>query len=172
MFLCIIEGSDKAGKSTLAKHLSEVFNLDVTHLSKPKTKDTYTEYSEMIADIKGPMIFDRSFLSEYVYATLWRGGCKITSEQFRDLELKLINKVTREIGIPLFVVHAHAPLEVIRERCIKEGEELLQLDQISKCQSLYRDIFSETSLLHWTYDSSVSKPESVSSIISEILKQP
>ena len=166
--LCIIEGSDKAGKSTLAKHLSEVYNLECTHLSKPKTTDTFKEYSDMIDDIEGPMIYDRSYLSEYVYATLWRGGCKITAEQFRFLDNKIIGKAS-ELNLGIVLIYASAPLEVIQERCVREKEDLLQLDQIEKCQSLYQEIMAKTIIPKITYNSSIQKPENISELIKNIL---
>jgi thymidylate kinase len=165
--LCIIEGSDKAGKSTLAKHLSEVFGLKCTHLSKPKTDDTYKEYSDMIDNINGPIIYDRSFLSEYVYATLWRGGCKITNDQFRDLENKFVMKAN-ELKLQNFVIYAHAPFEVIKYRCIKEKEDLLQLDQIAKCQTLYSEIMSKTMLKKIDYNSSTQQPKNISELITKL----
>lgn len=166
--LCIIEGSDKAGKSTLAKHLTEVYNLECTHLSKPKTTDTFKEYSDMIDSIQGPMIYDRSYLSEYVYATLWRGGCKITTEQFRILDQKILDKAN-QLGLGIVLVYASAPLEVIQERCIREKEDLLQLDQIARCQSLYQEIMAKTILPRVTYNSSTQKPEDISEVIKYIV---
>lgn len=163
--LCIIEGSDKAGKSTLAKHLSELYGLPVTHLSKPKTNDTFKEYSDLINNISSPMIFDRSYLSEYVYANLWRGGCKITFEQFRILDNKIMEKAT-SLNMGLVLVYAFAPFEVIKSRCIAEKEDLLQLDQIEKCQSLYQEIMAKTILPMVTYNSSVQQPKDISQTIS------
>lgn len=165
--LCIIEGSDKAGKSTLAKHLSEVFGLECTHLTKPKTNDSFTEYSDMIDNIKGPMIYDRSFLSEYVYATLWRGGCKITDEQFKILEDKLKQKAI-ELNVKTFVIYAQAPFEVIKERCITEKEDLLQLDQVAKCQKLYGEIMAKTTLMRIEYNSSTQTPQNISNLIGTL----
>jgi thymidylate kinase len=165
--LCIIEGSDKAGKSTLAKHLSEVFNLECTHLTKPKTDDSFNEYSDMIDNIKGPMIYDRSFLSEYVYANLWRGGCKITNDQFRALENKIVLKA-HELKLQVFVIYAFAPLEIIKERCIKEKEDLLQLDQVEKCQKLYSEIMSKTMLMKINYNSSTQLPKHISQLIGQL----
>lgn len=167
--LCIIEGSDKAGKSTLAKHLSEVFGLECTHLTKPKTDDSFTEYMDMINNIKGPMIYDRSFLSEYVYATLWRGGCKITDEQFRTLERQLVYKA-RELKLDTIVVYAFAPLEVIKERCIKEKEDLLQLDQVETCQKLYSEIMAKTMLCKINYNSSTQQPRHISQLIEQLFQ--
>ena len=166
--LCIIEGSDKAGKSTLAKHLSEVYNLKCTHLSKPKTTDTFKEYSDMIDLIDGPMIYDRSYLSEYVYATLWRGGCKITADQFKILDQKIMDKAN-DLQIGIVLIYASAPLEVIKERCVREKEDLLQIDQIEKCQSLYQEIMAKTMLPKITYNSSVQKPENISELIKNII---
>lgn len=167
--IIFIEGIDKAGKSTLAKHLSNAFNLPIVHLSKPKTDDSYTEYLELIKEINGPIIFDRTFLGEYVYANLWRGGCKITFDQFRDLEDKLLKRCCSELALPTFFIYASAPAEIIKERCIIEKEDLLKQEQIDTCFKLYSEIMQDTSIEFIQYDSSLKKPMDIEEQINYIL---
>ena len=169
--IILLEGIDKSGKSTLANLLSKEFGLPIQHLSKPKTDDVFSEYLKMISEIKGPVIFDRTFLGEYVYATLWRGGCKITQEQFRILEKKILDRACAELGLPLFLIYAYAPIEVIKERCIKENEEWLKQEQIETCFKLYSEIMSQTSIDFIKYDSSIEKPEEIVNGINFLLNK-
>lgn len=164
----VIEGSDKSGKTTLAKMLSEKYNLPIQHTGKPKTNDFVQEQLDIIANVKGPVIFDRSFLSEYVYAELWRGGCKITDEQFRMLEQKMYEKSV-ELGLDFVLVYAYAPAAIIKQRCIDEKEDLLQINQVDKCLELYEELFEKTSLSHIAYDSSVDSTEKIVSILHTLV---
>jgi tRNA uridine 5-carbamoylmethylation protein Kti12 len=163
--IIFIEGIDKSGKSTLAKYLAKAFNLEIQHLSKPKTKDPFIEYSDLIENLTSPIIYDRTFLGEYVYANLWRNGCTITPEQFRYLEAKLLNRCTNELKLPFYLIYACAPKEVIEQRCLLEKEELLQIDQIEKGLALYAEIMAQTQLPFLIYSSDSSSPSDICNLI-------
>jgi len=124
------------------------------HCSKPRTSDPFKEYSNMLKKAKGfiNMVYDRGYLGEYVYANLWRGGCKITAEQFKELDKIAVSQNA-------IVIHAFAPDDVILERCRKEGEELLKPEQIKRCSSLFEEIMSMTDLPVYKYDSSKYSPQ-------------
>jgi thymidylate kinase len=156
MLVIWIEGTDNTGKTTLAKELAQAFNLDYTHCAKPKTDNPFIEYSDMIDAIDRNSVFDRGYLGEFVYSNLWRGGCKITSKQFEELDLACHLKFQYVI-----LIHATAPIELIRQRCIKEKEDLLQLDQIEKCSALFQEIVGRCSLPKIVYDSSSQTPQDI-----------
>lgn len=156
MLLIICEGCDNTGKSTLAKKLVEEFNLDYIHNSKPQTNDPFQEYSDMIDGIRKDTVIDRAYLSEYVYSKLWRGGCVITTKQFEELDLQCQMKFEH-----VFLIHATAPLEVIKERCIAEKEELLKLDQVAQCAEWFKEIVGRCGLITIKYDSSYQEPSEV-----------
>lgn len=154
--LIIIEGPDNTGKTTLARHLQEVFSLDYIHCSKPKTDNPYLEYCELADSIKKPTVIDRAHLGEYVYGTLWRGGCSITPKMFQDLDLKFMEKFEYVV-----VIHAQAPLEIIEERCKENNEQLLKPNQIAACSELFYYIMSQTHIPVVNYHSDKEKPEDV-----------
>lgn len=156
MLVIWIEGCDNTGKTTLAKKLAEAFNLDYTHCAKPKTDNPFLEYSDMIDSIQKNSVFDRGYLGEFVYSNLWRGGCKITPKQFEELDLACHMKFQYTI-----LIHATAPIEVIKDRCVKEKEELLKLDQVQKCAELFEEVVGRCSLPKIVYDSSVQTPEDI-----------
>lgn len=155
--LIIIEGPDNTGKTTLAQHLQETFVLDYLHCSKPKTNNPYLEYMELADSIKKPTVIDRAHLGEYVYGNLWRDGCSITDQQFVDLDIKFMEKFAFVV-----VIHADAPTHIIKERCLREKEELLQLDQIHKCRNLFSEIMRKTQIPVIKYNSYVMLPEDIS----------
>lgn len=148
-----LEGSDKTGKSTLAKLIAIDLGCYIEHCAKPKTQDPYVEYVGMLqaATAQRNLVFDRGYLGEYVYSNLWRGGCKITPKEFRALDE--IAKDQQSI-----VIHTFAPEEVIHHRCQKDGEELLQPHQITRCLELFEEIIATTTLPVHKYDSSLYTP--------------
>lgn len=63
----ILEGCDGTGKSTLAKKLAEKYNLSNIHLTR-YDPTTYFFYSTIFK--KTNVVFDRSYISEYIYPKL------------------------------------------------------------------------------------------------------
>jgi thymidylate kinase len=165
MLVVWIEGTDNTGKTTLAKRLAEEFNLDYTHCAKPKTDNPFNEYADMIDSIREDSVFDRGYLGEFVYSQLWRGGCSISLKQFAELDLQCMMKFEHAI-----LIHATAPFEVIKERCIDQKEELLKLDQIQKCQALFEEIVGHCQLPKIVYDSSVETPEDIIQKIKALIQ--
>lgn len=157
MIVIFLDGTDKSGKSTLAKALSENFNLEYRHCSKPKTDNPYLEYVEMIKSIKVPTVFDRGYLGEFVYSQLWRGGLSMKMDEFHQLD----DLCKAQFGWKTIVIHAEAPLHIIKQRCISEKEDLLQLDQIQKCQELFREIMYHTKLPVLNYYSHTQNPTDI-----------
>lgn len=164
--LIIIEGPDRTGKTTLAKHLQETFCLDYIHCSKPKTDNPYLEYLELIDSIKKPTVIDRVYFSEFVYGNLWRGKCGFSDKQFEDLDFKYMEK----FGY-VFVIHADAPTETIKQRCIECGEDLLKFKEIDKCRELFDTIIERTKIPVVKYDSSYMRPEDVSTELCRLAKE-
>lgn len=155
MIVIFIEGTDKAGKSTLAKKLAETFKLEYRHCSKPQTNNPYQEYKDLINSITKPTVFDRGYLGEFVYSQLWRGGLSMTPAQFKELD-KLCLEKFRVISI-----HARAPISVILERMEREKEELLKPDQVQRCKNLFEEIMLTTELPVLEYHSSHQQPSEI-----------
>lgn len=165
MLLIICEGVDNTGKTTLCNKLVEAFNLEYKHNSKPQTDNPFQEYDDMIADIKVDTVIDRAYLSEYVYSKLWRGGCKVTAKQFEELDLHCLFRFKH-----VFVIHATAPLEIIKARCIQENEQLLKLDQIQQCAEWFDEIVDRCTLDKIKYDSSTQSPDDIVKIIKSLIE--
>lgn len=163
MIRIMIEGTDRTGKTTLAKALVEAFGLNYIHCSKPKTDDPFQEYMEMLINTTQSTVFDRSYLGEFAYSNLWRGGCKLTFQDFNALDICTL-KDSKTI-----IIHATADLEVIKERCIKEGEELLKFDQIKQCSDLFETIISKTLCPVIKYNSTYQKPSDMVELLKHFV---
>lgn len=162
--LVFIEGTDRTGKSTLAKLIAIHLGCYIEHCSKPQTNDPYVEYVHMLekATSARNLVFDRGYLGEYVYSNLWRGGCKIHDKEFKALD----DIAIRQKAI---VIHAFASPDVILERCIREGEDLLKPEQITRCNQLFEEIMAKTTLPVYKYDSSQYTPAQYLEIIKPVI---
>ncbi len=165
MIVIWIEGVDNSGKSTLAKKLIEAFNLEYIHCSKPKTDNPFLEYKEMIQQINKPTVFDRGYCGEFVYSQLWRGGLSMKMDEFHQLD----DLCKERFGFKTIIIHAQAPLHIIKDRCIKEKEDLLQLDQIEKCQHLFTEIMFHTKMPVLDYFSHTQEPKDIIEKLSAFL---
>lgn len=76
--MIIVEGPDGAGKTTLVKGLKEMFNLaegqrgtdDRSKLYTVTKPDTYKALSEAFRGDHRPLIWDRLYFSDFVYAPI------------------------------------------------------------------------------------------------------
>jgi hypothetical protein len=116
--LCIvIEGPDGSGKTTLVEHLRETFNLEVgkrgtanrDRLWEVTRQDTYRALSEAVLASQPPKLWDRLWISEYVYCGINPGrAC-----EFSTHETEVIRKLCNVLDIPFIV--CLPPYEIVQE---------------------------------------------------------
>lgn len=83
--ILVLEGIDRAGKSTLAEDLSRL-GYSVVHSGyNPYHEDIFTHYARVIADTAVPTVFDRSFISEMAYGRAIRNGSRLSETEFCKL---------------------------------------------------------------------------------------
>lgn len=124
--IIILEGVDGAGKSTLAKQMSEEYNMPIHHFSYPKTEEEKANMFQMYADAiheYGNGIFDRCWYSEMVYGPMLREKSCISWEQMIELE-----KLLASNGGGL-LVHCTAPFETIWNRFETRGDDYIKQDR-------------------------------------------
>lgn len=108
--LFLIEGCDGAGKSTVAKEIAEKYNADYVHLDELKDKDIFAEYLRAMAlaiDGTCNVVMDRCWLSEPVYAAVFRNGY----ERMGQLDYKSIEEFATQY-CDVVVIFCNPPLEV------------------------------------------------------------
>jgi thymidylate kinase len=92
----ILEGVDRSGKSTLANHL-KALGFYVVHCPyQPDIENLGIYYQRLISSNLGNVVFDRSFISEFVYGTVLRRHSRISNEIMMDL-VALFASTTSEI---------------------------------------------------------------------------
>lgn len=81
--IVVLEGTDCSGKTTLAKEIQEQFGGSIIHhtwtpeLEKNYDKYMFNSFTEIIGRSKHELVIvDRAWISEYLYAKIYRDGTK------------------------------------------------------------------------------------------------
>ena len=81
----IVEGHDAAGKTTLINKLKEHYNIsNVIHLTN-KMDRSFNFYKSKLLKHRDNVIFDRQFISEFVYSNALKRDTEITHEKLDKL---------------------------------------------------------------------------------------
>lgn len=103
--MIIITGCDNTGKTTLAEHLSDKFNIPIAKRYPelpPRDADDYYRYIKNEIEKPGIRIYDRFLLDELVYGPVIRGGMIFSVEQMSTLVNMLLLKSPLVICTELF----------------------------------------------------------------------
>lgn len=79
----ILEGCDGSGKSTLAELFASKYACDIIHMTRWSDK-TFDSYIKKIS-FNDNIIFDRCFISEYIYSKVFNRTTEITDEKIKFL---------------------------------------------------------------------------------------
>lgn len=136
----VIEGCDGTGKSTVAKHLAERFNLTYWHESVPQDLHYYQRCLEY-----GGFVFDRFCFGQFVYNTPEER--KLTPEELT----KLVTEVFPQTNTILLYVDAKT--ETIIKRLLKRGEgdpnQTAEMEKwIKNIRGTYRQILRDTGVAY------------------------
>ena len=121
--MIIIVGPDGAGKTTLAKQLSEQTGYPIQHRHKPKDQTEKDAMMAMYRDLAvtgADIILDRAWYCEMVYGDIMRDKSYISIDQMHELEDLLSNNGG---GI---VIHCTDETSKLWDRCMERGEEYIQ----------------------------------------------
>ena len=131
----IIEGCDGTGKTTLAKKLSNKYNLDICHCTSEDPAD-YEFYKNTLR--KRNVVWDRHFLGELIYPEVFNRRAQIGIEDAR-----LLVAYARESGVQLLVLTES--INELQRRLNYRGNEcdevLKQLEYINNKFKEYAESF-------------------------------
>lgn len=121
--MIIVEGPDGAGKSTLVKELKEEYGFveglrgtnDRKLLYTVTRSDTYNALSQAVRGDGPPIIWDRLFFSEMVYAPIVHRDC-----EFSLHEQKFVGDVLESLECPVIV--CRPPFEVVQINAAKDEQ--------------------------------------------------
>ena len=134
----ILEGADLVGKTTLAKKLGLELGIPQTGIwidlnyPQPSMVSVSKTLKMVIQALQPNIIFDRSFLSEWVHS-------KIINR-----EHDYINELIAEWGKidDLFLVITYANDNVLKGRFDVRGDERFSINHILKANVLYQELYS------------------------------
>lgn len=136
----IIEGIDKAGKSTTCKQLSEALGLQIVHFPAPTPDFNFFEdYIKMLLSNDRNIILDRFFYSELVYGPILRNEYNIKTWQQEAIEALLRSHDS-------FIVYCVSNVKTIHERFIRENEKFVDAKYIEKIIAKYEEVMNQTTL--------------------------
>lgn len=130
--LVIIEGENKCGKTTLAKHIEKEHGFRYIKVSQPGEKGPYREYMDLLDSLKPGehAVIDRFHIGEEVYGPLYRGKSGLIREQFGEID----KRIDKSNGI---LIHCFDSYENIAKRFEEENEEFADKSKIQKTLDLF-----------------------------------
>lgn len=154
----ILEGPEAAGKSTLAKQLSEMHNAEIIHFDKPKTEAEklamFDMYVRTIYD-NDNIILDRCWYSEMVYGPIMRDKSYISVAQMHELEELMLRN---HGGI---LIHCTQRVNTLWDRCNVRGEDYVtDIDTLTKIkygfEKLAHGTLHKIPVLRYEYNENLS----------------
>jgi len=139
MFI-ILEGADGTGKTTLAKKLQEMFNWNYVHCSYNKdwdmpayfTKKIYRAYL-LMRKTGLPTIIDRLWISELIYAEIYREGSKWPAIG------TIFDKILKSMGcLYIFCISLNTDYEERFSNLCSDRKEMY-LNKMAQVNDLYID---------------------------------
>jgi hypothetical protein len=105
----VLDGCDGTGKTTIAETLRVRHSFRVIHSGRtPDGTDLAERYRRILA-LPGPIVLDRSFISELVYGPLFRGWSRLTPAEAVGLAMTVVGRG----GV---LVHLTGPPDIILTR--------------------------------------------------------
>lgn len=137
--IIILEGPDGTGKTTLAKAICEKLGAKYLHLTyrwKDKIFDYHTAAIRFAARQKQPIVIDRWWPSEAVYASAFRGGSDW------PMQGRMLDRVARKYGaIYVYCQGASGPEQVIANHAKLKATREEMYEDISGVAYLYHKLW-------------------------------
>lgn len=131
--LIIVEGVDCSGKSSLIDNLKDLTGYDSIRGSSFEIAelgvDGMYNYMMGLSKLDKPIIIDRYFLSNLVYASLYNKNMLSESH---------VDNIVNAIKDRSITIHLHAHEDVIRDRMKKRGDEYIDEKDIGSILDKYR----------------------------------
>lgn len=169
MAVIILEGENKTGKSTLAKHIVKTYGFEYIPSAQPQG-DPHKEYSAILDKIQSTgkdFVLDRFCHGEFVYGPIYRGESGMELVQLLDLEMRLKTQMNTVL------IHCYDTYDNIKERFISEDEEFATTDKIKETLWRFENILKLSSLTtfkhHMSSEGDLFKNYLIDRIVEELM---
>lgn len=169
--IVIIDGCDKAGKSTVIEKLKNKVDhgLMLKNLDKPKDGTNSSQltikdhYEEMAVLMKSNPYFiyvlDRWYPTELVYSSIKRGYDSFGDKFYKQFDRKMAKE-------PNLYVWIDADPNLIKKRFISDGEDFAKAEEVDKIRERYQFFFDKTSLNKTRVDTTNDLEGAINFIVS------
>lgn len=135
MALIILEGLDRTGKSSVAKHFQDKDGYELIHLSAPKVGTTNDEYLQDMVDLitsaaSKNIVLDRSHYGELIWPGVYGRKALLSEDDF-----EVLRELEESVGIRRVLMH-DPNVEAHWQRCVANKEPLTKA-QFLRARSLY-----------------------------------
>lgn len=149
--MIIVEGPDGSGKSTLCEMLAARFNLEIGERStknrdeiyKSTVRDSYAAVGRAVMGYEQPVIWDRMFYSDPIYAKIVRNA----DPQFTHHQLAYLHELVNVMMAP--VILCMPPLDVVK-RNVYDSDQLEGVED--NIELLYRAYGMTMTRLDWAHE--------------------
>jgi hypothetical protein len=131
--LFILEGPDGAGKTTLATRIAKIFGAQYIHHGSYRNVKSlgkvYVDSLMLAVQGQTPVVLDRSWLSEPIYADVFRGG----KDRLGPEGVRFLNRLA--LRCRAFVIRCLPPFDVVEKnvaatRADEHHNDLMALRQV------------------------------------------
>lgn len=130
----ILEGTDCAGKTTLAKRIAEKYNAEYMHFSAPPIEDgayLYFANALTVSLSQGKdVVCDRHCIGEIIYAKI-----KGTPSTWKNDEYDAMLKILAKNGCIIFFVWEYK--DILFRRYDERGETFVTKEEMMKVQRMF-----------------------------------
>ena len=176
MPVIVLDSYDCAGKTTIARRLSKLYNIPIyldgatqrpefrsSHEHKLWAQSAYNHLARILcSNVEVNMIIDRWIFTEYCYAPVLRGY------DIRDYYSKIENQLA-ETGKLIWVYPFVSDIDELKRRYVKKRENFLTFKNLLKVKDRYEELYSTTKFPGLAVNTS-DKDRSVTDIANSICK--
>lgn len=141
--MIILEGVDKAGKTTLARRLSDMYGIPIDKCGIPKG-NPIPGYIQAIKDMSAPVIWDRFIYGEIPYSIVKKRTRYMQSFELDMLELMLAT-------MPTLVVYVRPPRQVIQDRHSMEPDSYVSKQEALMLYEEYDELTAQLNIPVFEY---------------------
>lgn len=126
----ILEGPDGSGKTTLANSLASKYGLLYHHSSSLTAND----YSYHVGLLKTDgYVYDRFYLGEYIYSTLYNRSCKLL-----PLDYSILTTMVDKYDDTLLVILYSSDTSILVNRLNVRGEDEFIINRINSANDMFK----------------------------------